>query len=850
MNTKMWSRRVPAQFVAVVALSVLGFAALAMSSAGVDDAGASVGSAPRPAPAPSAESRTPYGEMNLAWSEPGMIGVVGWAKDPDADRPIDVVVAIDNGGGMFVRTAGVYNPYLPGSYSQKFRSYLVAIPTSPGPHTMCVAALNVGRGNPFRLLGCKSFVIEPADPVGTLESIAVGAGGDTVKVGGWALDRENPFPLPVTVTVDGTAAGRLVASLDRPDIAAAFPGSGPGHGFSGDVPISPGNHRVCVVAQNLGRGADSTIGCRDLVVPRTDPLGNFELIVPATGGIDVSGWAADPNGAPIDVTISDEVVGGVDDQTSVRVSASTSRPDVAAATGLDPRAGFRVTMPALVPGEHRFCIVAHNVGMGRDVSLGCKPWTVGDARPMARIESVTPTASGARLVGWVFDYPEGPKSFRLSVDGVVSNRVTSISRPDVTEVPQGRTESMGFDITLTGLAAGRHSLCLVAPDPTPQAGAVNGDRVLPCASVVVGATALGTSGEAGRPIPVGPGGTLARIDRDAGVSVTLRDGSVLWLFGDSTEFRPDGSLKYFVGGTGAWASADQPAVTRDAVTPSGAPYLLATPGAGYPSCSPSRPNRVMWPLSAVAVPDGGRDRVVAFFANMCLNTENDYEFVGVSLAQWFYDPLAPPVGQPVQMTVINQDLDVARAWGTASHYDAVSGFAYLYQCDRPTNPFDIGGYGPCRVARVDPARIGEPAFYTYFNGGSWVAGENSAQPITMPAGEVSTTRYPASAFTVTFDPRHGVYVMVYSPWPGFVDRAMVRVSRTPQGPWTPPVEVAFAGCSNTVRGAAKNCYAATAQPAFSTSTSLGLGYYDQAIAGDRGRGQYVAVRVPFVVSLT
>ena len=102
------------------------------------------------APRPSNDSRTPYGEMNLAWTEPGMIGLVGWTKDPDVNRPIDVVVAVDNGGGMVVRTAGVYNPFLPGKYAEKFRSYLIAMPVPPGPHTMCVAALNVGRGNPHR----------------------------------------------------------------------------------------------------------------------------------------------------------------------------------------------------------------------------------------------------------------------------------------------------------------------------------------------------------------------------------------------------------------------------------------------------------------------------------------------------------------------------------------------------------------------------------------------------------------------------------------------------------------------------------------------------------------------------
>ena len=91
--------------------------------------------------------------------------------------------------------------------------------------------------------------------------------------------------------------------------------------------------------------------------------------------------------------------------------------------------------------------------------------------------------------------------------------------------------------------------------------------------------------------------------------------------------------------------------------------------------------------------------------------------------------------------------------------------------------------------------------------------------------------------------------MVYSPWPGFSDRAAVRVARQPQGPWTAPVEVRFAECDETVRGEAKVCYGATAQPAFSAPGILGLGYYDQATPQSDGvpLGRYLVVRARFAV---
>jgi hypothetical protein len=853
MNSEMLSRRALAQFAAVALLFVLGFSALALLVADSGEAGASTVSAVAPVsaarPAPSAESRNPYGEMNLAWTEPGMIGVVGWAKDPDVNRPIDVVVAIDNGGGLHVRTAGVYNPFLPGSYGEKFRSYLVAIPVTPGPHTMCVAALNVGKGSAFRLLGCSSFVVPSANPVGSFEAATLRSTGDALAVSGWAFDPETTFPLPIDLSIDGAPAGRAIAALDRPDVAAAFPGNGSMHGFSGDVPVTPGRHQVCAVARNVQRGSDALLGCRTVDVPRTNPVGNVEAAASTAAGIEVSGWAGDPDaGGPISVSISDRVIGSIDDAHVVSAVASDGRPDVAAATGLDARAGFRQLLPVLTPGPHEICVNAFNAGVGRDQNLGCRRVDVPDLRPFGNSEATTPMASGVRVQGWALNGTAAATTVRIAVDGVVTTVVTDRSRPDVAAAFPGAYPSSGFDATISGLGAGRHAVCITFVGVVSGATPLSGDRALPCGSVIVGSTAVGTTGIAGIPIPIGPTGPLSDVDRDAGVTTTLRDGSLLWLFGDSLAFNPDGSMRYFVSGTGAWASPSNPTVTRDAVTPTNQPYLLATPGAEFPACGPSLPHRAMWPLSAVTEPVGGRDRVIVFLANMCLADATHFEAKGIAVAEWYYDPASPPVDRPVQLNVVNPNLGLPRAYGTAAVIGE-QGYLYMYQCDRPANPIDVANFGPCRVARVAPVDVADVSQYRYWNGSSWSVTDPNV-PISMPPGSLLGYRYPASAFTVVFDSAHGVYVMVYSPWPGFVDRAMVRVARTAQEPWSEPVEVNFPGCNNSVGGQTKSCYAGTAQPAFSTTSELGLGYYDQAIPADRNRGQYMVVRVPFVVTLS
>ena len=65
-------------------------------------------------------------------------------------------------------------------------------------------------------------------------------------------------------------AGRAVeddgADRPRPDVQGSFPSLGPNHGFEATVPAAKGAVNVCVVAHNLGLGADSTLSCKRLVV--------------------------------------------------------------------------------------------------------------------------------------------------------------------------------------------------------------------------------------------------------------------------------------------------------------------------------------------------------------------------------------------------------------------------------------------------------------------------------------------------------------------------------------------------------------------------------------------------------
>jgi hypothetical protein len=350
------------------------------------------------------------------------------------------------------------------------------------------------------------------------------------------------------------------------------------------------------------------------------------------------------------------------------------------------------------------------------------------------------------------------------------------------------------------------------------------------------------------PTPVGPaaGTPLEQIDRDAGISVELADGSIMWLFGDTAITERDGGLRFFVIGTAAWAPADQPTVTQDHIDRTGSPVAFATPTADFPPCPADIPVSGMWPASAVTYRVGGRERIVVWLENICLGDASRGVGVGMSVAELWYDPANPPAGEPVTARILNQRLFPRRGFGLA----AVLGDdhdVYTYSCDAPMAGGWPTEYGPCYVARVDLDQVHDPSAYrVWSDGGSWerlIAAHPA--PLDMPSSE-PTRRFPAGSVSVVEDPTVGGYVMVYSPWPVRSNEFEVRVADHPQGPWSEPSAVALDGCNDVIAGTEYNCYAATAQPAFSAPGTLGVGYYDRAVASDPVRGTYFMTTVPVI----
>lgn len=306
----------------------------------------------------------PFGSLDSVSSTAGGLRVRGWAIDPDTSGPILVHAYVDNvfrgeftANGARPDVAAVH----PGFGED--HGFEFTVPASPGQHSVCVYAINVGGGD-HPLIGCKTGTRLIGDPFGSLDEVRPGPG--TVRVRGWMIDPDATGPIKVHLYIDGTIKGEFDANIPRPDVGAAYPGYGPVHGFDITVPTFIGFQQVSVYAINVGAGGNRLIGTRMTVVGG-HPYGSLDSAIGQTGGIRVSGWAIDPDSAdPTKVHVY------VDGTFRGELTADGSRPDVASAfPGYGDAHGFTGTVPA-ARGLHQVCVYAINLGWGGNQLIACR----------------------------------------------------------------------------------------------------------------------------------------------------------------------------------------------------------------------------------------------------------------------------------------------------------------------------------------------------------------------------------------------------------------------------------------------------------------------------------------------
>jgi len=307
----------------------------------------------------------PFGAVDSLIGVSGGAKLSGWVIDPDTAGPIDVHVYVD-GVGAAVTTANVTRPDVGALFptAGSDHGFELTVPMSPGIHSVCTYAINVGGGrNPT--IACRTVNVPSSNPFGRVDGVSAVPGG--IRVVGWVLDPDSTGPVDVHLYLDGVGAKVITANLTRPDIAAAYPGYGPVHGFDTVVPSAVGWRSLCAYGINTGPGGNSTLGCRNVLVGG-DPFGAVDAAIAGSGKIRVTGWAIDPDtGNPIDVHIY------VDGAGVAITTANLTRADVGSAfTGYGDDHGFDVTVAA-ASGTRSVCAYAINTGSGTsNPLLGCR----------------------------------------------------------------------------------------------------------------------------------------------------------------------------------------------------------------------------------------------------------------------------------------------------------------------------------------------------------------------------------------------------------------------------------------------------------------------------------------------
>lgn len=396
----------------------------------------------------------PFGVIDVASSAgPGRVQVSGWSIDPNGATPTSVTIRV--GGVDTVVTADRPRADLVGFGQGPAHGWSAEVTVSTGGSLpVCVTTANsVGPGSAVGL-GCRTVVVPAGAPIGVLEA-ATGRPG-TVVISGWSIDPDVATSIDVLLVLDGGGTP-VRADRSRADLATAFPGYGASHGFEATLPASAGVHQVCAWAINVGVGQNSLLGCRGLLVPRSDPFGSLDAVVGGAGSVAVAGWAIDADtNAPIPIHVYVDGVGS-------GATANGSRPDVAAVfPAFGPDHGYLVAVPA-APGPRSVCVYAINIfGPGANQLLGCRTVTVRPADPIGAFDVVARVGTDLRVAGWALD-PETMDAIdvHVYVNGVGSSIRAAGDRPDVARAV-GLGPAHGFEVVRPAVGAGAQTVCVHA----------------------------------------------------------------------------------------------------------------------------------------------------------------------------------------------------------------------------------------------------------------------------------------------------------------------------------------------------------------------------------------------------
>jgi len=292
------------------------------------------------------------------------------------------------------------------------------------------------------------------DPIGAYDG-AWPAGPNQVRVAGWAIDFDTTNPIDVHIYTGvlgapGTIGTAITANGNRPDVGAAYAGSGDNHGFDVVVPSAVGTQQVCAYGINVGGGNNVQLGCRTVNVTGT-PIGSIDAITTSPGSVSIAGWTAVPGDA---VATADVAVDGV---VVTRVMRAVPRDDVAR---VFPWAGSTAgysTVLSVTGGTHTVCLSAGGAAV---TALGCRTVTLPTGSPFGSLDAAVARPGAITVAGWVID-PDLAAATDVHVwIGALGTAVRAdLYRADIGNVFPAYGVGHGFNATIP-IAGGLQTVCV------------------------------------------------------------------------------------------------------------------------------------------------------------------------------------------------------------------------------------------------------------------------------------------------------------------------------------------------------------------------------------------------------
>jgi len=446
-----------------------------------------------------ASARPPIGSFDSLTRTESGLQVSGWSLDRDVltvGTQIHAYVTAPNGAtNLYGTWATTLRSDIGATYpgAGPNHGYELTVPaTQAGTYQVCVYAIGaafLNRGANVQL-GCRSISTAGQAPIGSFDTmIRVGSG---IQLFGWTLQPNAPTSstqvhLYVTSPNGATTLQGVWASNPRSDIAAAFPGAGPNHGFSAEIPVAQaGTYTACLYAIGIGWsnvGMNTPLGCRSISTAPQAPVGSFDAAFRTEGGIWVSGWTVQRD-MPTTSTNVHVYVTAPDGSTTVQgLSAANPRSDIASAfPGAGPNHGFGAVIPATQSGNYRVCVYAIAAGAwnaGANPLLGCRTVAMTTQAPTGSFDAALKTTDGIWVGGWTLQRDAPTVSTQVRIDVVAPDNTTSSTtidaanaRPDIAAAFPGAGPNHGFGAIIAAAQSGSHQVCATALGAGPwNAGA-------------------------------------------------------------------------------------------------------------------------------------------------------------------------------------------------------------------------------------------------------------------------------------------------------------------------------------------------------------------------------------------